>query len=137
MIKWLKRWNSAPLFCAQLKFPKPRFGDSEFPEWLGKATWWSQICSLLLCLFQFLVYNAFLRLDFIETKYLFLFSWPWKPSGFLIQQLRIWVSQLIIFRMGEIPFHPSLNILSKCGFSCGIWHSSGSSMLRKEFRKKI
>jgi hypothetical protein len=42
-VKWLERWNKSPALREALKFPKPRFGDADFPEWLRKATWWSQV----------------------------------------------------------------------------------------------
>jgi hypothetical protein len=37
-VKWLQRWNQSATLKEALKFPKPSFNDSMFPEWLYKAT---------------------------------------------------------------------------------------------------
>jgi hypothetical protein len=42
-VKWNKKWNQSRTLCVALKFPKPGFRDSIFPEWLHKATWWAQV----------------------------------------------------------------------------------------------
>ena len=41
----VKRWNQSPTLCKVLKFLKPGFSDSIFPEWLHKAAWWAQVSS--------------------------------------------------------------------------------------------
>ena len=43
MIKWLQRWNSFAAIWDAHRFPKVGFGDSKFPEWLNRATWWAQV----------------------------------------------------------------------------------------------
>ena len=43
MIKWLQSWNSSAAIRDAHRFPKVGFGDSKFPEWLNRATWWAQV----------------------------------------------------------------------------------------------
>jgi hypothetical protein len=50
-IKWLERWNKSPSLREALKFPKPKFSDIDFPEWLHKATWWAQVRTSVFFLF--------------------------------------------------------------------------------------
>jgi len=38
-IKWLEKWNKSLFLHEALKFPKPKFSDIDFLEWLHKATW--------------------------------------------------------------------------------------------------
>jgi hypothetical protein len=40
-VKWLQRWNQSPSLREALKFQKPNFNDSMFPNWLHKATCWA------------------------------------------------------------------------------------------------
>ena len=42
-VKWLERWNQPSSLREQVRFPKSKFADHDFPEWLHKATWWSQV----------------------------------------------------------------------------------------------
>jgi hypothetical protein len=46
MVKWLQRWNSSAAIRDAHRFPKAGFGDSKFPEWLNRATWWAQVSYL-------------------------------------------------------------------------------------------
>jgi hypothetical protein len=43
MVKWLQRWNSFAAIRDAHRFPKVSFGDSKFPDWLNRATWWAQV----------------------------------------------------------------------------------------------
>ena len=43
MVKWLQRWNSSAAIRDAYRFPKPGFGNSKFPEWLNRATWWALV----------------------------------------------------------------------------------------------
>jgi hypothetical protein len=40
-IKCLERWNKSLALQKALKFPKPKFDDIDFFEWLHKASWWA------------------------------------------------------------------------------------------------
>lgn len=42
-VKWLERWNKPASLREAVKFPKSKFADHAFPEWLHKATWWGQV----------------------------------------------------------------------------------------------
>jgi hypothetical protein len=53
-VKWLQRWNQSATLREALKFPKPGFNDSMFPEWLQKATWWAQVCFQIESYFKIL-----------------------------------------------------------------------------------
>ena len=55
MIKWLQRWNSSAAIHDAHRFPKVGFGDSKFPDWLNRATWWAQV-SIVIC-FHVVIYN--------------------------------------------------------------------------------
>jgi hypothetical protein len=35
-VKWFQRWDQSATLKEALKFPKPGFNDSMFPEWLHK-----------------------------------------------------------------------------------------------------
>ena len=43
MVKWLQRWNSSATIRDAHRFPKSAFADSKFPEWLNRATRWTQV----------------------------------------------------------------------------------------------
>jgi hypothetical protein len=53
-VKWLQRWNQSATLREALKFPKPGFNDSMFPEWLHKATWWVHVCFQIESYFKIL-----------------------------------------------------------------------------------
>jgi hypothetical protein len=42
-VKWLERWNKPASLREAMKFPKTKFPDHAFPEWLHKTTWWAQV----------------------------------------------------------------------------------------------
>lgn len=52
-VKWLVRWNQPEKLRDAVKFPKPKFNDSIFPDWLHKATWWDQVHSLFCFVLPF------------------------------------------------------------------------------------
>ena len=66
MVKWLQRWNSSAAIRDALRFPKPGFGDSKFPEWLNRATWWAQV-SFVICLHVFHLINSNISFQVVPT----------------------------------------------------------------------
>jgi hypothetical protein len=47
-VKWLEQWNCDGALRQALRFPKGRFPDSNFLDWLHRATWWAQVCCPLI-----------------------------------------------------------------------------------------
>jgi len=44
-VKWLERWNKLASLRKAMRFPKSKFPNHVFLEWLHKATWWVQVPS--------------------------------------------------------------------------------------------
>ena len=73
--QWMRRWNQSASLREAVRFLKPGFPDTMFPEWLHKATWWAQVrlSPLFLVSLFSLCFTAFIVLNCLFLCFLLYF----------------------------------------------------------------